>query len=131
MEKERKFRFVGSEKEWITLTNGQVFSAGHVIMNGRTVLNYKDLYPEDWEEVTEPEMDYDKFFEAAKKYCTRIPNQDQPASSMTKFEMAVLGNVRTIVTMAEPIHELSSKVMVCDAIELAKETFKQLENLKK
>lgn len=125
MEKERKFKFVGSEKEWITLTNGQVFSAGYIIMNGRTVLEYKDLYPEDWEEVTEPET-------------TRIPNQDQPASSMTKFEMAVFMAMQGLLSNPNTAHQITSalgsnvsvemadRALVGKAITLAKETFKQL-----
>lgn len=58
----------------------------------------------------------------------RIPNQDQPASSMTKFEIAVLNNIKGYLN-SNPFN-ISDEEVVKKAILLAQETFKQLEDEK-
>lgn len=115
----KKFRFVGdpSIDEHI-LEYGRVYHGIlHVKEWEMSVEEAAYLYPEDWEEVTEQEI-------------SRILNKDQPASSMTKFEMAVFMALQGLTANPELLgnsHEDHAE----KAIEQATQLFKQLENLKK
>lgn len=106
MEKKRKFRFVGDEQSiyWGLFEPNEVYNETYKVPTWRPVIDLATIVPEDWEDVTEQN--------------TRIPNQDMPASSMTKFEMAVF--------MVLPYSETP-----LSAIHKVQETFKQLEKTEK
>ncbi|WP_114752339.1 hypothetical protein [Pleomorphovibrio marinus] len=132
---ERKFKFVGNPDNYVwdnPPVKGKVYDGDfRWSFEGQTgppleswVTRKELICSEEWEEITEPE----EVIHNRVSY-SKILNQDMPASSMTKFEMAVLGNVREIVGLKTHA-TLPDRAIVEDAIELAKETFKQLEDEK-
>lgn len=124
MEKERKFRFVGDpvEYDWDERPiKGKIYPGTYRGKNkdldweSMPIQDFKENGGDDtwidWEEVTEQENN-------------RIPNQDQPASSITKFEMAVFMAMQGYISSGSNIRPNS---IVELSIEIAQETFKQLE----
>lgn len=114
MERERKFRFVGDQRNLKPHfeTGVEYFSSFKLPGANFGVLELVENFPDDWEEVTEHEP-------------TRIPNQDQPASSMTKFEMAVFMAMQGLNANPE-YFDYDTKDLVDQAITQVTETFKQL-----
>ena len=111
----RKFRFKGNPEEYdMKLCPDRDYNENHSLgESGFTVDMLVKEYPEEWEEVTEQDL-------------KRIPNQDMPASSMTKFEMAVFMVIQGL--NANPEISWNSRQFSEVAIEQVKETFKQLDN---
>lgn len=111
----RKFKFVGDP--------GTCYEVGKIYdgtyrepYNPSNVFTSFLKFPDDWQEVTDQP--------------SRIQNQDMPASSMTKFEMAVFMVLRGPMTAfdSDGTYTFDIKTAVSASIEAVKETFKQLEN---
>jgi CRISPR/Cas system CSM-associated protein Csm5 (group 7 of RAMP superfamily) len=116
----RKFKFVGDPLNYFTKGDRFIIEHGKDYDFDSTPIGwvypisfYVKNIPEDWEEVTD--------------HVKRIPNQDQPSSSMTKFEMAVFMVLQGLNANPEYYDNDDIDLIKC-AVNQVKETFKQLEN---
>jgi hypothetical protein len=110
----KKFKFIGDNDEAFdsSFRFGSIYNGDFSIKYWGDVQGLHEKYPEDWQEVTEPE--------------SKMRNEDMPATSMTKFEMAVI-NIVSGMCANPNCNNHRPDYTTGLAIKQAKETFKQLE----
>lgn len=133
----RTFRFIGDPKDYdwkIKPIKGELYdfervksSYGHIWWRDEIFNELSES--DDWQEVIDPKgygaIPDEKHALTTKK----IPNQDQTASLMTKFEMAVFMAMQGMISRSDPNEGWTDGDSI-QCIHIAKETFKQLEDEK-